>query len=60
MTAKEVQLSITLPIGMHEQVRDLAQARYTYLLSYMRLYSAAGRLGGEELRMLAGYFVAAR
>lgn len=27
MSAKEVQLSVTLPSGMHEKVRDIAQAR---------------------------------
>ena len=37
--------------------RDLAQARYNYLLGYLRLRSAAGTLGGDDLHKVAGYFV---
>jgi protease secretion system outer membrane protein len=37
--------------------RDLAQARYNYLLSYLRLRSAAGTLGADDLHKIAGYFV---
>jgi outer membrane protein, protease secretion system len=37
--------------------RDLAQARYNYLLGYLRLRSAAGVLGREDLHRVAGYFV---
>ncbi|HYD61492.1 MAG TPA: TolC family outer membrane protein [Noviherbaspirillum sp.] len=37
--------------------RDLAQARYNYLLSFLRLRSAAGTLGADDLHMVAGYFV---
>lgn len=37
--------------------RDLAQARYNYLLSYLRLRSAAGTLGSEDLHKVAAYFV---
>ncbi|HJU70321.1 MAG TPA: TolC family outer membrane protein [Paucimonas sp.] len=40
--------------------RDLAQARYNYLLSSLRLRNAAGTLGEEDLRDTARYFVAAR
>ncbi|HVK95643.1 MAG TPA: TolC family outer membrane protein [Noviherbaspirillum sp.] len=40
--------------------RDLAQARYTYLLSYLRLRNAAGTLNVDDLRSVAGYFVAGR
>ncbi len=36
--------------------RDLAQARYAYLLSYLRLRNAAGTLGAEDLQRVAGYF----
>lgn len=37
--------------------RDLAQARYTYLLSYLRLRIAAGTLATDDLHTVAGYFV---
>ena len=40
--------------------RDLAQARYGYLLSYLKLRNAAGTLGADDLRSVAGYFVAGR
>ena len=40
--------------------RDLALARYNYLLSYLRLRNAAGILGGDDVRDVAGYFVASR
>ncbi len=40
--------------------RDLAQARYQYLISYLRLRSTAGQLRVEDLRTVAGYFVARR
>jgi protease secretion system outer membrane protein len=40
--------------------RDLAQSRYGYVLSYLRLRNAAGVLNGDDLRTMAGYFVAAR
>ncbi len=40
--------------------RDLAQARYNYLLSYLRLRGAAGTLGGDDLAKVASYFVASR
>lgn len=36
--------------------RDLAQARYNYLLSYLRLRNAAGTLGGDDLQLVASYF----
>lgn len=36
--------------------RDLAQARYNYLLSYMRLRLAAGTLSADDLRQLASNF----
>ncbi len=36
--------------------RDLAQARYSYLLSYLRLRFAAGTLKTEDLHTVAGYF----
>ncbi|WP_088705917.1 TolC family outer membrane protein [Noviherbaspirillum denitrificans] len=37
--------------------RDLAQARYSYLVSYLRLRFAAGTLNAEDLHTVAGYFV---
>ncbi|KQW96549.1 type I secretion protein TolC [Massilia sp. Root418] len=36
--------------------RDLAQARYTYLLSVLRLRAAAGELGPDDVRHVAAYF----
>jgi outer membrane protein, protease secretion system len=36
--------------------RDLALARYNYLVSYLRLRFAAGTLSGEDLQTVAGYF----
>ena len=37
--------------------RDLALARYSYLLSYLRLRNASGILGADDLQIVAGYFV---
>lgn len=37
-------------------VRDLAQARYTYILSYLKLRAAAGTLSVNDVREMAGYF----
>ncbi|UTY60755.1 TolC family outer membrane protein [Massilia sp. erpn] len=36
--------------------RDLAQARYNYLLSNLRLRAAAGTLGEDDIRQAAAYF----
>ena len=36
--------------------RDLAQARYGYLISTLRLKSAAGKLDDDSLRAMAAYF----
>jgi len=36
--------------------RDLAQARYSYLLGLLRLRAAAGTLDGESVREVAAYF----
>lgn len=36
--------------------RDFAQARYTYLLSFLRLKAAAGVLDIADLQVIAGYF----
>ena len=44
---------------MYAAQRDLAQARYNYLLSYLRLRNAAGTLNAEDLHTVAGYFVSA-
>jgi protease secretion system outer membrane protein len=40
--------------------RDLARARYDYLLGYLKLRSAAGTLAQEDLHNVAGYFIASR
>ncbi|MYN09751.1 TolC family outer membrane protein [Pseudoduganella aquatica] len=37
-------------------VRDLAQARYTYILSYLKLRAASGTLSSSDVREMAGYF----
>ena len=39
--------------------RDLAQGRYTYLLSYLRLRNAGGVLDESDVNEMAGYFVKA-
>lgn len=36
--------------------RDLAEARHTYLLSYLRLHAAAGKLDGDSLGKIAACF----
>lgn len=36
--------------------RDLAQARYSYLISYLRLRFAAGTLNSDDLQTVAAYF----
>ncbi len=36
--------------------RDLAQARYSYLLGKLRMRAAAGTLTGQDVREVAGYF----
>jgi protease secretion system outer membrane protein len=36
--------------------RDLAQARYSYLISYLRLRYAAGTLNADDLHTVAAYF----
>lgn len=36
--------------------RDLASARYSYLLSFLRLRFAAGVLSGQDLQTVAAYF----
>lgn len=38
--------------------RDLAQARYNYLVGLLKLRVAAGILGGDDLRAVAAYFSA--
>lgn len=39
--------------------RDLAQARYNYLISFLKLRVAAGTLNIDDLQKVAGYFSAA-
>lgn len=38
--------------------RDLSQARYNYLMAYLRLRQSAGVIGTSDLQDVAGYFVA--
>ena len=45
---------------MYGARRDLAQSRYNYLLSYLRLRNAAGTLSGADVQDVAGYFAANR
>ena len=45
---------------MYGARRDLAQSRYGYLLSYLRLRNAAGTLSGADVQDVARYFVASR
>ena len=37
--------------------RDLSQARYTYLLSYLKLRKAAGTVGVNDIQDISNYFV---
>jgi protease secretion system outer membrane protein len=41
---------------LYSSQRDLAQARFTYLLSNLRLRSTAGALGYADVQEVAGYF----
>lgn len=41
-----------------EAKRDLAQARYNYLISFLKLRVAAGTVNIDDLRTVAGYFSA--
>ncbi|MFL6671671.1 MAG: TolC family outer membrane protein [Massilia sp.] len=41
---------------LYTSQRDLAQARYTYLLGLLRLRAAAGTLDGSDVRQVAAYF----
>lgn len=41
---------------LYTSQRDLAQARYTYLLSLLKLRAAAGELGPDDVRQVAAYF----
>jgi len=42
--------------GLANAQRDLAQAKYNYLLSYLRLKQQAGNLTSEDLQHVARYF----
>lgn len=42
--------------GLATAQRDLAQSKYNYLLSYLRLKQQAGNLSTEDLQMVASYF----
>ena len=41
---------------LYTSMRDLAQARYTYLVSRLRLRAAAGVAGPDDVREVAAYF----
>jgi protease secretion system outer membrane protein len=41
---------------LYTSQRDLAQARYSYLLGLLRLRAAAGTLGESDVREVAAYF----
>lgn len=41
---------------LYTSKRDLAQARYTYLLAMLRLSAAAGMLGADDVREATSYF----
>jgi protease secretion system outer membrane protein len=41
---------------LYTSQRDLAQARYSYLLGLLRLRAAAGTLDGGDVRQVAAYF----
>ncbi len=41
---------------LYTSQRDLAQARYSYLLGLLRLRAAAGTLGDNDVREVAAYF----
>ena len=45
---------------LHTARRDLAQARYNYLLAYLRLQQTAGTLAIDDLRKVASYFTSQR
>ncbi|WP_293007221.1 TolC family outer membrane protein [Nitrosomonas sp.] len=45
---------------LHTAQRDLAQARYNYLLAYLRLQQAAGTLAIDDLRKVASHFTSQR
>ncbi len=45
---------------LHTARRDLVEARYNYLLAYLRLQLAAGTLVLEDLRNVASYFITPR
>lgn len=42
--------------GLANAQRDLAQSKYNYLLSYLRLKQQAGNLTSEDLQQVAAYF----
>lgn len=42
---------------LHTARRDLAEARYSYMLAYLRLQLAAGTLALDDLRNIASYFI---
>jgi protease secretion system outer membrane protein len=54
-----VRINLDLLNAQQQQAtsqRDLAQARYSYLLATLRLRAAAGTLTGDDVRKLSAYF----
>jgi len=47
---------LTAQRQLYTAKRDLAQARYNYMLASLRLRAAAGTLSGEDVKLLAAYF----
>jgi protease secretion system outer membrane protein len=41
---------------LYTSERDLAQARYNYLVASMKMRAAAGTLGADDVRELGNYF----
>lgn len=54
-----VRINVDLLAAQQQQyttLRDLAQARYDYIVSFLKLRATAGILGADDVNLLAGYF----
>ncbi len=47
---------LTAQRQLYTAERDLAQARYNYMLSSLRMRAAAGTLSGDDVRLMAAHF----
>jgi protease secretion system outer membrane protein len=47
---------LTAQRQLYAAKRDLAQARYGYMLAALRLRSAAGTLTADDVKLMAAYF----